>query len=82
MGKTAVIPVLLLAAIGLGATLSAYAQDAKPVPKPATETASGSVNVNPSPSDSLTVPNANDRPAADAVRAEDNQWRGTKLGPS
>jgi hypothetical protein len=75
MGKTAVIPVLLLAAIGLAATLSAYAQDAKPVPKPATETASGPVNVNPSPSDGLTVPNANDRPAADAVRAEDNQWR-------
>jgi hypothetical protein len=65
MGKTAVIPVLLLAAIGLAATLPAYAQDAKPVPKPATETAS----------DGLTVPNANDRPAADAVRAEDNQWK-------
>jgi hypothetical protein len=77
MGKRAVIHVLPLAAIGLAATLPAYAEDAKPVPKPATETASGPVNANPSPSDGLTVPNASDRPAADAVRAEDNwaQWK-------
>src|SRR4249920_3526533 len=68
MGQIAVIPVLALAAIGLTATLPAYAEDAKPVPKPT----SGPVNANPSPSDDLTVPNASDRHAADAVRAEDH----------
>jgi hypothetical protein len=77
MGQVAVIPVMALAAIGLAATLPAYAEDAKPVPKPNTETASGPVNANASPSDGLTVPNASDRHAADAVRAEDN-WDETR----
>jgi hypothetical protein len=72
MRGKAVILVLSLAAIGLAATLPAYAEDAKPVPKPATATASSPVNANPSPNDGVTVPNANDRPAAEPVRAGDN----------